>query len=160
MSRDLQNICSRTKKKTRDEILKFESKKMRVELKKKNTRVEKERTLTSCVVYRCLHPLLATHFRNLIICHNLCVVLFLVRYSDNHVGHSFGVGGNIFKTEISLKNGQQALKAGLQQEPITLLKGKSGKIRYQLFLHKEIAVAPGSGSKPQVTGQWPFHTKV
>ena len=55
MSRDLQNICSRTKKKTRDEILKFESKKMRVELKKKNTRVEKERTLTSCVVYRCLH---------------------------------------------------------------------------------------------------------
>ena len=55
MSRDLQNICSRTKKKTRDEILKFESKKMRVELKKKITRVEKERTLTSCVVYRCLH---------------------------------------------------------------------------------------------------------
>ena len=43
------------KKKTRVEILKFESKKMRVELKKKNTRVEKERTLTSCVVYRCLH---------------------------------------------------------------------------------------------------------
>ena len=35
MSRDLQNICSRTKKKTRVEILKFESKKMRVELKKK-----------------------------------------------------------------------------------------------------------------------------
>ena len=129
-------------------------------VEKKNTRVEKERTLTSCVVYRCLHPLLATHFRNLIICHNLCVVLFLVRYSDNHVGHSFGVGGNIFKTEISLKNGQQALKAGLQQEPITWLKGKSGKIRYQLFLHEEIAVAPGSGSKPQVTGQWPFHTKV
>ena len=28
---------------------------MRVELKKKNTRVEKERTLTSCVVNRCLH---------------------------------------------------------------------------------------------------------
>ena len=43
------------KKKTRDEILKFESKKMRVELQKKITRVEKERTLTSCVVYRCLH---------------------------------------------------------------------------------------------------------
>ena len=43
------------KKKTQVEILKFESKKMRVELKKKNTRVEKERTLTSCVVYRCLH---------------------------------------------------------------------------------------------------------
>ena len=55
MSRDLQNICSRTKKKTRVEILKFESKnKARVELKKK-IRVEKERTLTSCVVYRCLH---------------------------------------------------------------------------------------------------------
>ena len=43
------------KKKTQVEILKFESKKMRVELKKKNTRVEKERTLTSSVVYRCLH---------------------------------------------------------------------------------------------------------
>ena len=38
--------------------MKFESKKMRVELKKKileDTRVEKQRTLTSCVVYRCLH---------------------------------------------------------------------------------------------------------
>ena len=55
MSRDLQNICSRTKKKTRVEILKFESKnKAQVELKKK-IGVEKERTLTSCVVYRCLH---------------------------------------------------------------------------------------------------------
>ena len=55
MSRDLQNICSRTKQKTRVEILKFESKnKARVELEKK-IRVEKERTLTSCVVYRCLH---------------------------------------------------------------------------------------------------------
>ena len=43
------------KKKTQVEILKFESKKMRVELKKKNTRVEKQRTLTSCVVYRCLN---------------------------------------------------------------------------------------------------------
>ena len=43
------------KKKTRVEILKFESKnKARVELEKK-IRVEKERTLTSCVVYRCLH---------------------------------------------------------------------------------------------------------
>ena len=56
MSRDLQNICSRTKKKTRVEILKFESKnKAQVELKKKKNWVEKERTLTSCVVYRCLH---------------------------------------------------------------------------------------------------------
>ena len=54
MSRGLQNICSRTKK-TRVEILQFESKKMQVELKKKNTRVEKQRTLTSCVVYRCLN---------------------------------------------------------------------------------------------------------
>ena len=35
--------------------MQFESKKMRVELKKKNTRVEKQRTLTSCVVYRCLN---------------------------------------------------------------------------------------------------------
>ena len=43
------------RKKTRVEILQFESKKMRVELKKKNTRVEKQRTLTSCVVYRCLN---------------------------------------------------------------------------------------------------------
>ena len=35
MSRDLQNICSRIKKNTQVEILKFESKKVRVELKKK-----------------------------------------------------------------------------------------------------------------------------
>ena len=56
MTRDLQNICSRTKKK-RVEILKFESKKKCESSwkKKKNTRVEKERTLTSCVVNRCLH---------------------------------------------------------------------------------------------------------
>ena len=42
-------------KKTRVEILKFESEnKAQVELKKK-IGVEKERTLTNCVVYRCLH---------------------------------------------------------------------------------------------------------
>ena len=33
---------------------------------------------------------------------------------DHRVGRSSGVGGNIFKTEISLKNSQQALNAGLQ----------------------------------------------
>ena len=44
MSRDLQNICSRTKKKTRVEILKFESKnKARVELKKKLESRKRER---------------------------------------------------------------------------------------------------------------------
>ena len=45
------------KKKTRVEILKLETKEKnasRVE-KKKNTWVEKERTLASCVVHRCLH---------------------------------------------------------------------------------------------------------
>ena len=42
--------------KKRVEILKFESKKkIPVELKKKKARVQKERTLTSCVVNRCLH---------------------------------------------------------------------------------------------------------
>ena len=68
MTRDLQNICSRTKEKKRVEILKFESKKkMRVELKKKkNTRVEKERTLTSCVVNRCLH-FTDTRFRSKVV---------------------------------------------------------------------------------------------
>ena len=56
MTRDLQNICSRTKKK-RVEILKFESKKKCESSWKKKiyTRVEKERTLTSCVVNLCLH---------------------------------------------------------------------------------------------------------
>ena len=77
-------------------------------------------------VSSCLE-LSSRQLRNLIICHNLCVVLFLVQYSDNQVGHSFGVGGNIFKTEISLKNGQQALKAGLQQEPITWLQANLEK---------------------------------
>ena len=44
MSRDLQNICSRTKKKTQVEILKFESKnKARVELKKKFESRKRER---------------------------------------------------------------------------------------------------------------------
>ena len=48
MSRDLQNICSRTKKKTRVEILKFESKKMRVELKKKYSSRERENADQLC----------------------------------------------------------------------------------------------------------------
>ena len=44
MTRDLQNICSRTKEKKRVEILKFESKKkMRVELKKKKKYSSRER---------------------------------------------------------------------------------------------------------------------
>ena len=55
MTRDLQNICSRTKKnimqmswlQTQVKIVKFES--------KKKMWVEKERTLTSCVVSQCLH---------------------------------------------------------------------------------------------------------
>ena len=46
MSRDLQNICSRTKKKTRVEILKFESKnKAQVELKKKKIESRKRERL-------------------------------------------------------------------------------------------------------------------
>ena len=54
MSRDLQNICSRTKKNTSGNFeIWVEKNASRVE--KKNTRVEKERTLTSCVVYRRLH---------------------------------------------------------------------------------------------------------
>ena len=66
MSRDLQNICSRTKQKTRVEILKFESKnKARVELEKK-IRVEKERTLTSCDINRCLH-FTETRFRSKVV---------------------------------------------------------------------------------------------
>ena len=48
MSRDLQNICSRTKKKTRVEILKFESKKMGVELKKKYSSRERENADQLC----------------------------------------------------------------------------------------------------------------
>ena len=42
-------------KKHESKFCNLSRKKMRVELKKKNTRVEKQRTLTSCVVYRCLN---------------------------------------------------------------------------------------------------------
>ena len=42
MSRDLQNICSRTKKKTRVKILKFESKKYASRFEKKNSSRERE----------------------------------------------------------------------------------------------------------------------
>ena len=55
MSRELQNICSRTKKKTRVKILKFESKKYASRFEKKSTRVAKKRMLTSCDINRCLH---------------------------------------------------------------------------------------------------------
>ena len=64
MSRDLHRyICSGTKKntkqmswlQTRVEILKFESKKICESSSKKKTWVEKERTLTSCVINQCLH---------------------------------------------------------------------------------------------------------
>ena len=49
MSRDLQNICSRTKQKTRVEILKFESKnKARFELEKKNSSRERENADQLC----------------------------------------------------------------------------------------------------------------
>ena len=42
MSRDLQNICSRTKKKTRVKILKFESKKYAGRFEKKKSNPESE----------------------------------------------------------------------------------------------------------------------
>ena len=55
MSRDLQNICSRTKKKHESKFWNLSRKKYASRFEKKNTWVEKERTLTSCVINRCLH---------------------------------------------------------------------------------------------------------
>ena len=55
MSRDLQNICSRTKKKHESKFWNLSRKIKGKSSWKKKIWVEKERTLTSCVVYRCLH---------------------------------------------------------------------------------------------------------
>ena len=53
-------------KKTRVKILKFESKKICESIWKKKTRVEKERTLTSCDINRCLH-FTETRFRSKVV---------------------------------------------------------------------------------------------
>ena len=56
------------KKKTRVKILKFESKNYASRFEKKKTRVEKETTLTSCDINRCLH-FTETKFRSkLVVC--------------------------------------------------------------------------------------------
>ena len=67
MSRDLQNICSRTKKKHESKFWNLSRKKYASRFeKKKNTRVEKERTLTSCDINRCLH-FTETRFRSKVV---------------------------------------------------------------------------------------------
>ena len=53
-------------KKTQVKILKFESKKICESIWKKKTRVEKERTLTSCDINRCLH-FTETRFRSKVV---------------------------------------------------------------------------------------------